>query len=426
MVGRRLRCDPAPRYRRRLAGRQEHASGTGFSSPVEDHIHDVIRARRSRHRGRLDREHCRSPRSAQGIRVRRNERNAIAERSAARRGSFVMGGQIELDASGSGSNVTGSMTYTDRGEILRGAFTVDSVCTRTTDGGLILIGGPIIDRRGVPPMGTSRMAPGSQSSSSGSPVKGTLWTRGPDPSDLSARRSWRRFRTPPWGRSSNQPRSTRSRERSSLVQRRPVGAPQHARAIAGRPDGRPAHRPGSTPMTAPRRERMTSSSPVARPVAARAAIASILVSIVTGCTGVAVSIPPASVEPSAIGVASASPPLPTPVAFPTALFAAISEDPVPEGVAAKFQAALDDMAVGGDRSHRDDADGTWSRASGTADGVHDMQPDSQFGIASGTKPIIAAQVMQLVEAGEVSLDAHATEYLPADFTFDTNGATIRS
>ena len=70
-------------------------------------------------------------------------------------------------------------------------------------------------------------------------------------------------------------------------------------------------------------------------------------------------------------------------------------------------------------------DGTWSGASGTADGVHDMQPDSQFGIASGTKPIIAAQVIQLVEAGEISLDAPATDYLPADFTFDTNGATIR-
>ena len=33
--------------------------------------------------------------------------------------------------------------------------------------------------------------------------------------------------------------------------------------------------------------------------------------------------------------------------------------------------------------------------------------------------------MQLVEASEVSLDAPASEYLPADFTFDTNGATIR-
>ena len=139
---------------------------------------------------------------------------------------------------------------------------------------------------------------------------------------------------------------------------------------------------------------MTPSSPVARPVAARAAIASILVSIVTGCTGVAVSIPPASVEPSAIGVASASPPLPTPVArpapFPTALFAAISEDPVPEDVAAKFQAALDDMAVGGGiaatvmtptgRGAEPPARRTVSTTSAA---------DSQFGIASGTKPIVA-------------------------------------
>jgi D-alanyl-D-alanine carboxypeptidase len=33
--------------------------------------------------------------------------------------------------------------------------------------------------------------------------------------------------------------------------------------------------------------------------------------------------------------------------------------------------------------------------------------------------------MQLVESSELSLDAPATDYLPADFTFDTNGATVR-
>ena len=33
--------------------------------------------------------------------------------------------------------------------------------------------------------------------------------------------------------------------------------------------------------------------------------------------------------------------------------------------------------------------------------------------------------MLMVEAGEISLDAPATDYLPADFDFDTNGATIR-
>jgi len=50
---------------------------------------------------------------------------------------------------------------------------------------------------------------------------------------------------------------------------------------------------------------------------------------------------------------------------------------------------------------------------------------SQFGIASVTKSIIAAQVIQVVEAGQVALDAPASEELPANFGFDTNGATIR-
>jgi D-alanyl-D-alanine carboxypeptidase len=115
------------------------------------------------------------------------------------------------------------------------------------------------------------------------------------------------------------------------------------------------------------------------------------------------------------------------MAFPTEAFAALSDDPVPEDVAAKFQAALTDAAYhgGGVTATLITPEGTWSGAFGKADDVHDMQPDSQFGIASGTKPIIAAQVMQLVEAGEVSLDAPATDYLPADVTFDTNGATIR-
>ena len=71
------------------------------------------------------------------------------------------------------------------------------------------------------------------------------------------------------------------------------------------------------------------------------------------------------------------------------------------------------------------ADGTWSGATGYADDVRDVRVDSQFGIASVTKSVIAAQVMQMVEAGELSLDALASDYLPANFDFDTNGATIR-
>jgi D-alanyl-D-alanine carboxypeptidase len=70
-------------------------------------------------------------------------------------------------------------------------------------------------------------------------------------------------------------------------------------------------------------------------------------------------------------------------------------------------------------------EGTWSGAAGTADGVQALAVDTQFGIGSGTKPIIAAQIMQLAEAGEISLDAPATDYLPDDLTFDVNGATVR-
>jgi hypothetical protein len=55
------------------------------------------------------------------------------------------GGSIELDATGDGAAVTGTMTYTDVGGADLGGFTVDLACTRTTDGGLIIIGGPVIE-----------------------------------------------------------------------------------------------------------------------------------------------------------------------------------------------------------------------------------------------------------------------------------------
>ena len=61
-------------------------------------------------------------------------------------GSFIShGAQIELNATGEGSNVTGSMTAVDVGGAEQGSFTVDLGCTRTTDSGLIMIGGPVTD-----------------------------------------------------------------------------------------------------------------------------------------------------------------------------------------------------------------------------------------------------------------------------------------
>lgn len=112
--------------------------------------------------------------------------------------------------------------------------------------------------------------------------------------------------------------------------------------------------------------------------------------------------------------------------FPTAAFADIREDPVAEEVAAKFQAALDDMAGGaGMAATVMSPAGTWSGATGKADGVRDVEVNDQFAIGSVTKSVIAAQVMQMVEAGELDLDDPATDQLPPDFDFDTNGATIR-
>jgi D-alanyl-D-alanine carboxypeptidase len=121
-----------------------------------------------------------------------------------------------------------------------------------------------------------------------------------------------------------------------------------------------------------------------------------------------------------------------PAQFPVATFSAISEDPVTEELAAKFQAGLEDFAGsddfaegGGLTASVMTADGSWSGTTGTADGVRDLQVDDQFAIASITKSVIAAQVMSMVEAGEFELDDAITDHLPPDLQFDTNGATIR-
>ncbi len=114
--------------------------------------------------------------------------------------------------------------------------------------------------------------------------------------------------------------------------------------------------------------------------------------------------------------------------FPIATFAAISEDPVTEELAAEFQAALalHDVANGGGMSATVmTAEGTWSGTTGKADGVRDLQVDDQFAIASITKSVIAAQVMLMVEAGELGLEDLVAEHLPPDLGFDTNEATIR-
>jgi len=73
------------------------------------------------------------------------------------------------------------------------------------------------------------------------------------------------------------------------------------------------------------------------------------------------------------------------------------------------------------------ADGrAWSGAAGTADGVHPVEVRSQFGIASITKTVIAAEIMRLSEKGLLRLSDPVSEHLPSTFHFDTNGATVEN
>src|SRR4051794_40137607 len=99
------------------------------------------------------------------------------------------------------------------------------------------------------------------------------------------------------------------------------------------------------------------------------------------------------VAPSAGRAASASPserveasPSAEADAFPIAAFADISEDPVPDDLAAEFQAALRVMAGGGGMSATVmSPDGTWSGAAGTAGGGWKITRGGPVGGAGNTK-----------------------------------------
>ena len=113
--------------------------------------------------------------------------------------------------------------------------------------------------------------------------------------------------------------------------------------------------------------------------------------------------------------------------FPTAVFAGLGDEPVSDELAAELQEVLDTSANGdGLTATLITPEGTWNGATGFAAGDRAMVPNDQMSIASITKTLVAAQVMQLVEAGELGLDDLAADRLPPDLEFDTNGATIEN
>ncbi len=110
-------------------------------------------------------------------------------------------------------------------------------------------------------------------------------------------------------------------------------------------------------------------------------------------------------------------------------FANISAAPVSAERSAEFQAALREMSKraggAGVAAMVMSAEGTWGGTAGKADGVRALRLEDQFNVGSISKSLVAAQVMQLVEAGDLELDDPAADHLSPELDFDTNGATIR-
>lgn len=124
--------------------------------------------------------------------------------------------------------------------------------------------------------------------------------------------------------------------------------------------------------------------------------------------------------------ASTTSPGDKPIRFSTDTFADLSEEPVDADTAALLQQTLDGAAGDyGVTATVMTADGTWTGAAGTADGLEPMSPRAQMAIGSITKTVVATQVMRLVEAGRLGLEDPAADHLPKKLEFDTNGATVR-
>lgn len=153
-------------------------------------------------------------------------------------------------------------------------------------------------------------------------------------------------------------------------------------------------------------------------------VATLVVVLTAACGSDADPVSPVTTTPPT----SRSEPTDLSAGFPTETFAAISQDPVTGELGDELQAALatHDVTDGGGMSATVmTAEGTWSGTTGKADGVRDLGVDDQLVIASITKSVVAAQVMLMVEAGELALDDPVADHLPGDLQFDANGATIR-
>ena len=149
------------------------------------------------------------------------------------------------------------------------------------------------------------------------------------------------------------------------------------------------------------------------------------VALIVALAGCSTANPSGSERTSSVEPVASTSPSEGPKPFPIETFAALGDEPVSAELAADLQEVLDESANGdGLTATLITPQGTWSGATGTATKERAMVPNDQMSIASITKTLVAAQVMELIEAGELSLDDLAADRLPPDLDFDTNGATI--
>jgi D-alanyl-D-alanine carboxypeptidase len=150
----------------------------------------------------------------------------------------------------------------------------------------------------------------------------------------------------------------------------------------------------------------------------------VLVVVLAGCSATLGSAETSVSAFPSVAPVSTSPSSPAD-GFPTEAFARLDDKPVSDALAAEFQKVLERSAKGdGLTATVISPAGTWSGATGRAAGHRTMVPNDQMSIAHITQTLVAAQVMRLVEAGDLSLDDFAADRLPRRLGFDTNGATI--
>ena len=142
--------------------------------------------------------------------------------------------------------------------------------------------------------------------------------------------------------------------------------------------------------------------------------------VLAGCTGT--SVDPTSVAGTSVAGPSGGRPVgssaaPSDLPQDLTVFVAPSSAAVPIERQQDLQAALErSLRLAGSTASGATAavvtvDGSWSGSTGTDGAGVALTPDAMMAIASITKTVTAAEILALVEAGQVQLDAPASSYL---------------